>query len=40
MSMMAWRVHEFGPPEAMKFERVPRQTFPLSSLLRASPPSQ
>jgi NADPH:quinone reductase-like Zn-dependent oxidoreductase len=24
MSMMAWRVHEFGPPETMKFERVPR----------------
>jgi NADPH:quinone reductase-like Zn-dependent oxidoreductase len=23
-SMMAWRVHAFGPPEAMKFERVPR----------------
>jgi NADPH:quinone reductase-like Zn-dependent oxidoreductase len=23
-SMMAWRVHEFGPPEAMKLERVPR----------------
>lgn len=23
-SMMAWRVYEFGPPEAMKFERVPR----------------
>jgi NADPH:quinone reductase-like Zn-dependent oxidoreductase len=23
-SMMAWRVHEFGPPQAMKFERVPR----------------
>jgi NADPH:quinone reductase-like Zn-dependent oxidoreductase len=22
--MMAWRVYEFGPPEAMKFERVPR----------------
>jgi NADPH:quinone reductase-like Zn-dependent oxidoreductase len=21
---MAWRVHEFGPPEVMKFERVPR----------------
>ncbi|MET0529164.1 MAG: NADP-dependent oxidoreductase [Microvirga sp.] len=21
--MMAWRVHEFGPPEAMRFERVP-----------------
>jgi NADPH:quinone reductase-like Zn-dependent oxidoreductase len=23
-SMMAWRVHEFGPPDVMKFERVPR----------------
>jgi NADPH:quinone reductase-like Zn-dependent oxidoreductase len=23
-SMMAWRVHEFGPPESMQFERVPR----------------
>ena len=23
-SMMAWRVHEFGPPEAMQFERVAR----------------
>ena len=23
-SMMAWRVHEFGPPEIMQFERVPR----------------
>ena len=23
-SMMAWRVHEFGPPEAMKLESVPR----------------
>jgi NADPH:quinone reductase-like Zn-dependent oxidoreductase len=22
--MMAWRVHEFGPPEAMKLEHVPR----------------
>lgn len=22
--MMAWRVHEFGAPETMKFERVPR----------------
>jgi NADPH:quinone reductase-like Zn-dependent oxidoreductase len=22
--MMAWRVHQFGPPEIMKFERVPR----------------
>jgi NADPH:quinone reductase-like Zn-dependent oxidoreductase len=24
MSMWAWRVHAFGPPEAMTFERVPR----------------
>jgi NADPH:quinone reductase-like Zn-dependent oxidoreductase len=23
-SMMAWRVHEFGPPDAMAFDRVPR----------------
>lgn len=23
-SMMAWRVHEFGPPEAMQFEQIPR----------------
>lgn len=23
-SMMAWRVHDFGPPEVMRFERVPR----------------
>ena len=23
-SMLAWRVHAFGPPEAMRFERVPR----------------
>src|SRR5438874_4275493 len=23
-TMMAWRVHEFGPPEMMKFERVSR----------------
>ena len=23
-TMMAWRVHEFGPPEVMKFESVPR----------------
>src|SRR5512146_289685 len=23
-SMMAWRIHEFGPPSVMKFERVPR----------------
>ena len=25
-SMMAWRVHEFGPPETMRFERVPVPT--------------
>jgi NADPH:quinone reductase-like Zn-dependent oxidoreductase len=25
-SMMAWRVHEFGPPSAMRFERVPLPT--------------
>lgn len=25
-SMMAWRVHEFGPPSVMRFERVPRPT--------------
>jgi NADPH:quinone reductase-like Zn-dependent oxidoreductase len=23
-SMMAWRVHEFGPPDVMRFQRVPR----------------
>lgn len=23
-SMLAWRVHEFGPPEVMSFERIPR----------------
>lgn len=23
-SMMSWRVHEFGPPDVMKFERIPR----------------
>ena len=23
-SMMAWRVHEFGPPDVMRFEQVPR----------------
>ncbi len=23
-SMMAWRVHEFGPPSVMRFERVSR----------------
>ena len=22
--MTAWRVHEFGPPNVMRFERVPR----------------
>jgi NADPH:quinone reductase-like Zn-dependent oxidoreductase len=25
-TMMAWRVHEFGPPDVMRFERVPRPT--------------
>src|SRR5919106_4023263 len=25
-SMMAWRVHEFGPPNVMRFERVLRPT--------------
>jgi NADPH:quinone reductase-like Zn-dependent oxidoreductase len=24
--MMAWQLHEFGPPDAMRFERVPRPT--------------
>ncbi len=24
-TMMAWRVHEFGPPEVMTFERVPKR---------------
>ena len=24
LSMMAWRVHEFGPPNIMRFEQVPR----------------
>jgi NADPH:quinone reductase-like Zn-dependent oxidoreductase len=23
-SMMSWRVHEFGPPDVMRFEQVPR----------------
>src|SRR5215510_13007 len=23
-SMGAWRVHEYGPPDVMKFERIPR----------------
>ncbi len=23
-SMLAWRIHEFGPPDVMRFERVPR----------------
>jgi NADPH:quinone reductase-like Zn-dependent oxidoreductase len=22
-SMMAWRVHEFGPPDVLRFERLP-----------------
>ena len=25
-SMMAWRVHEFGPPTVMNFERIPQPT--------------
>src|SRR4051812_15183484 len=25
-SMMGWRVHEFGPPDVMKLESVPRPT--------------
>jgi NADPH:quinone reductase-like Zn-dependent oxidoreductase len=25
-SMMAWRVHQFGPPDVMRFERIPRPT--------------
>lgn len=24
--MLAWRVHEFGPPSVMRFEQVPRPT--------------
>jgi NADPH:quinone reductase-like Zn-dependent oxidoreductase len=24
LTMMAWRVHEFGPPEVMQYERIPR----------------
>jgi NADPH:quinone reductase-like Zn-dependent oxidoreductase len=24
LSMMAWRVHEFGPPDVMRFEQIPR----------------
>jgi len=27
-SMKAWHVHEFGPPEAMIFETVPRSSSP------------
>ena len=26
LSMMAWRVHEFGPPSVMRFERLPLPT--------------
>ena len=29
-SMKAWRVHEFGPPEAMIFERFPGQSLVLA----------
>jgi NADPH:quinone reductase-like Zn-dependent oxidoreductase len=24
-AMMAWRVHQFGPPDVMRFERIPRR---------------
>jgi hypothetical protein len=26
-SMMAWRVHEFGPPDVMRFERTQRMAY-------------
>ena len=32
-SMMAWRVHEFGPPDVMRFERVLRPNPGPSDLL-------
>lgn len=32
-SMMAWRVHEFGPPDVMRFERVPRPNSGTSEVL-------
>ena len=32
-SMMAWRVHEFGPPSVMTFEQVPRPTPELGEVL-------
>jgi len=31
--MMAWRVHEFGPPDVMRFEQVPRPILVLVRLL-------
>ena len=27
-SMMAWRVHEYGPPDVMKFEQIPTAPIP------------
>ena len=32
-SMMAWRVHEFGPPDVMRFERVLRPVLALARSL-------
>ena len=32
-SMMAWRVHEFGPPKVMRFERVLRPNPGLGEVL-------
>jgi NADPH:quinone reductase-like Zn-dependent oxidoreductase len=32
-SMMAWRVHEFGPPDVMRFEQVPRPNPSASEVL-------
>jgi NADPH:quinone reductase-like Zn-dependent oxidoreductase len=32
-SMMAWRVHQFGPPNVMRFERVPRPNPGLGEVL-------
>ncbi len=32
-TMMAWRVHEFGPPKVMRFERVPRPNSGTSEVL-------
>ena len=34
-SMMAWRVHEFGPPSVMRFEQVWVQPYPLAGAREA-----